>query len=147
MTHKFIREITVKYKAAKKPAPKIRDPQDIANFILKNLTTNLKEHVFAIYLDGSHIPISFSTVCIGLQNYCTVHPREVLQPAIACGAVALVIAHNHPSGDLTPSNEDRKITIMLKEASEVVGIKLLDHVIASDQGYYSFKESDKNIIF
>ena len=86
----------------------------------------------ALYLNGAHQVVSYSTISIGTANASIVHPREVFQRAILAGAISLVVAHNHPSGNLTPSAEDYNVTKRLKEAGEVIGIQLLDHLIISD---------------
>jgi DNA repair protein RadC len=80
-------------------------------------------------------------VSIGTANSCPVHPRKVLQRAILCGAVSLLVAHNHPSGVLTPSREDINTTRLLRNACDAVGIKLLDHLIVSDTDLISINES------
>lgn len=70
-----------------------------------------------------------------------VHPREVFGPAVALSATAIVVAHNHPSGDPTPSAEDRAVTDRLRAAGELLGIELLDHVVIGDERYYSFADA------
>jgi DNA repair protein RadC len=84
--------------------------------------------------------IRANLISIGLVNRTVVHPREVFYPAIIQNACAIIISHNHPSGRLDPSMEDRDITDRLRQAAEVLGIALLDHVIISKDGYYSFVE-------
>ena len=80
-------------------------------------------------------------VSIGLINRTIVHPREVYADAIVDRATAIIVCHNHPSGNLEPSDEDTAVTGQLKEAGEILGIKLLDHVIFAVSGYYSFLEA------
>ena len=99
-----------------------------------------REHFVALFLDGAHRAASYSIVAIGTANSCQAHPREVLQRAILCGAISLIIAHNHPSGDLTPSNEDRKVTKHLREACDLIGIRFLDHLIINDSDHRSLDE-------
>jgi len=77
----------------------------------------------------------------GSLNQSIVHPREVFAPAVRESAAAVIFVHNHPSGDPSPSREDREITRRLKEAGELLGIRVLDHVIVGDGSYYSFTES------
>ncbi|MBW6432103.1 JAB domain-containing protein, partial [Patescibacteria group bacterium] len=74
------------------------------------------------------------------SNESLVHPREVFEPAVQNLCAAVIVAHNHPSGLLEPSEQDKKVTKRLKEAGEVLGIALLDHVIVTKEGYYSFQE-------
>lgn len=136
-----LREVVVNFKNTKKTYSSIRKADDVAEVVRKCLITNTKENFIALYLDGAHAVIAYSVVSIGLQNATQVHPREVFQAAILCGAVALVVAHNHPSGSLQPSDADKKVTKNLKEAGELLGIKLLDHVIVTDDSNYSFMEN------
>ena len=94
----------------------------------------------AVYLDGRHRPIALHEAHVGHGTGCPVHPREVFGPAVQLSAAALVVAHNHPSGDPTPSAEDRLVTDRLRQAAELLGIELLDHVVLGDASYYSFAD-------
>ena len=96
-----------------------------------------------MYFDGSHCVVSYSIITIGIANQSLVHPREVFQRAILIGATAVVVAHNHPSGSLVPSQEDISVTNRLKEAGTLLGIQLLDHVIVSDFAFKSLREDDR----
>jgi len=82
-------------------------------------------------------------VTVGLVNRLQVHPREVFADPITDRAATIIIAHNHPSGDLIPSKEDTEVTRQLKAAGETLGIKLLDHIIFNNKGYYSFLEHNE----
>lgn len=82
-------------------------------------------------------------VTVGLVNKSQVHPREVFADPITDRAATIIIAHNHPSGDLIPSKEDTEVTRQLKAAGETLGIKLLDHIIFNNKGYYSFLEHNE----
>lgn len=121
------------------PPYKIGRPQDIYN-VLKRYANARTERFICLTLDGAHQVIKANIISIGLVNRTVVHPREVFYPAIVQNACAVVISHNHPSGCLDPSPEDREITDRLHQASEVLGIALLDHVILSRKGFYSFVE-------
>lgn len=136
----FIREVRVSYHPTTEALFKVRGPEDVAKFVRKILTDNSREHCVALYLNGSHSVACYSTVSIGTANLATVHPREVFQRAISCGAIALILCHNHPSGEVTPSDEDRRITLRLKEAGDLLAIPLLDHVIVTDNSFQSMKE-------
>ena len=131
-TDTFIREVRATYQPTSTPLLAIKGPDDVANFVRFILTDNSREHFIALYLDGANQVASYSIVSIGTANASIVHPREVFQRAILAGAVSIVIAHNHPSGLLTPSDEDHKVTERLKEAGEILGIKLLDHLLITD---------------
>lgn len=135
----FIREVSVHYTATEELAFQINGPADAAQFVRKILVDNSREQLIALYLDGGHRVASFSIVSIGTANYAFGHPREIFQRAIGAGAVALVLAHNHPSNQAEPSAEDRRMTSALKAAGELLGIRLLDHVIVTHSGHYSFE--------
>ena len=118
---------------------KVSCPSDIYA-VLRRYSTARTERFVVLTLDGAHQVIKANLISIGLVNRTVVHPREVFYPAIIQNACAIIISHNHPSGRLDPSAEDRDITDRLRQASEVLGIALLDHVIISKDGYYSFVE-------
>jgi len=107
---------------------------------LRPFSTKRQEHFLTITLDGASHIINTRTVFIGTLNQSLVHPREVYADAIADRAAGIIIAHNHPSGTLEASRADIQITQRLKEVSKLVGIELLDHVILSKNGFYSFSD-------
>ena len=107
---------------------------------LKAFSTKNQEHFLTITLDGASHIINTRIVFIGSLNQSLVHPREVFADAIADRAAGIIIAHNHPSGTLEASRADMEVTRRLKEVSKLVGIELLDHVILSKQGFYSFSD-------
>ena len=107
---------------------------------LKAFSTKNQEHFLTITLDGASHIINIRTVFIGTLNQSLVHPREVFADAIADRAAGIIIVHNHPSGTLEASRADIQITQRLKEVSKLVGIELLDHVILSKHGFYSFSD-------
>lgn len=119
----------------------IESPVDIFSYV-RHYSSHQQEHFIAIMLDGAHGVIGSKVITIGLLNRTVVHPREVFAPAIERRAAAIAIAHNHPSGNLEPSEEDKLVTSRLVEAGRIVGIKILDHVIFSNIGYYSFLEHE-----
>jgi len=137
----FIREVTALYRGARRAVAKMDAPEVAAAFIRKVLPDNSREHFIALYLDGGHKVIAFSVVATGTANACHIHPRELFQRAFLTGAVAIVVGHNHPSGQLEPSTEDRKLTTQLNDAGKLLGVKLLDHVIVTDDGFYSFVQT------
>ena len=107
---------------------------------LKAFSSKNQEHFLTITLDGASHIINTRTVFIGTLNQSMVHPREVFADAIADRAAGIIIAHNHPSGTLDASRADIEVTRRLKEVSKLVGIELLDHVILSKNGFYSFSD-------
>ena len=118
---------------------KIRAAKDVLP-LLQHLVDRPQEHVIAISLSGAHEVIRVRTVSIGLLTSCPVHPREVFVGPISDHAYSIILAHNHPSGDPTPSAEDRQITKQLSTAAKTLGMRLLDHIIFARRGYYSFQE-------
>ena len=109
--------------------------------LLQHLCDRRQEHVVAISLSGAHEVIRIRTVSIGLLASCPVHPREVFVGAIQDHAYSVILAHNHPSGDPKPSDEDKRVTAQLKDAATTLGMRLLDHIIFAKRGYYSFQEA------
>jgi len=118
---------------------RITDAKDVYEELHK-YASRQQEHFLTITLDGASHIINTRTVFIGTLNQSLVHPREVFADAIADRAAGIIIAHNHPSGTLEASRADVAITQRLMEVSKLVGIELLDHVILSKQGYFSFSD-------
>lgn len=118
----------------------IRCGSDVADLCRAIIAEDPREHFLALYLDVRHKLLAAHTVAIGYANGCPVHPREIFLPAVALGAVAVIVAHNHPSGDPEPSVEDKAITERLEQAGELLGIPCLDHIVLGDDAFYSFTE-------
>ena len=120
------------------------EPNDSIKF-LKLKLAHLEREVFAVcFLDNKHRLIHFEEMFKGTVDSSSVYTREVIRKALSLNAVALLVAHNHPSGDITPSNADEEITKKIKEATSLFGIRLLDHIIvsgATSTEPYSFAES------
>jgi DNA repair protein RadC len=121
---------------------KVRSAADILPLI-QHYADRKQEHFLCVSLNGAHEVIQVRVVTIGLVDQSHVHPREVFADPIADRASAVILAHNHPSGQLTPSPEDRDVTHRLKVAGEVLGIQVLDHVIFTTKGFYSLAEHDE----
>ena len=118
---------------------KVSSPGDVWP-IVAHWSDRKQERFICCSLNGAHELIAARVVSVGLVNRTIVHPREVYADPIIDRACAIVVAHNHPSGRLEPSAEDRDITARLKGAADTLGIALLDHLIFSSQGYFSFVE-------
>ena len=99
-----------------------------------------REHFLVCGLDAKHCIIGVNVVSIGSLTLAIVHPREVFKPLILMNAAAWICAHNHPSGDPAPSPEDRVLTSRLRQGADLLGISLLDHLILTDEGCYSFAD-------
>jgi DNA repair protein RadC len=118
---------------------KISSPSDVLPLV-SFLAGKKQEYFICITLSGAHEVISLRTVTVGLLNHSLVHPREVFAEAITDRAAAVICVHNHPSGSLEPSSQDIAITRQLAEAGNVVGIRLLDHLIVAGTNFTSMKE-------
>jgi len=114
-------------------------PQDVWTE-LKDTRTHKKEHLVIFYLDVHNQEVKKEVISVGTLSSHLVHPREVFEPAIQNLAAQLIVAHNHPSGNLSPSDEDLEITKQLVEAGKILGIELIDHVIIGKKGFFSFKQ-------
>jgi DNA repair protein RadC len=119
--------------------PLIRGPENIYE-LMRDIRRAGREHFVGFYLNSRNQVLRREIVSIGSLNASLVHPREVFVPAIALSAASLILAHNHPSGDPTPSEEDLAITRRIQESGRLLGIELLDHVIVARDSYTSFKE-------
>ena len=118
----------------------IGSPADVYRMLKRRLGRRQREHFLALLLDARNGVLGIETVSIGTLNAALVHPREVFRPAILQCAAALLLAHNHPSGDPTPSEEDVAITRRLASVGELHGIAVLDHVVVCAGAYVSFRE-------
>ncbi|MFA5773395.1 MAG: DNA repair protein RadC [Candidatus Paceibacterota bacterium] len=120
--------------------PEILSASDVWNFCA-DIRTLQRENFVAFYLDTQNCLIERQTISIGTLNASLVHPREVFEPALSFHAASIIIAHNHPSGDLEPSPEDKEVTKRLVEAGKILGINIIDHIILSKSGYLSFQQA------
>jgi DNA repair protein RadC len=115
-------------------------PRQVFDYFHHEFRDSRKEHFLTLLLDGKNRIIRRVQVSEGTLNQSIVHPREVFSPAVKESAAAVILVHNHPTGDPVPSNEDIAITRRLREAGEIMGIKVLDHIIVGDGEYVSFVE-------
>ena len=130
--------------ASAKPIEKIHFscPQDVADFLMPRLRYAAKEQFVVVLLNSKNKVIGTEVVSEGSLSSSIVHPREVYGPAILHHAAAIMVAHNHPSGDPKPSTEDKEATRLLSRSGKVLGIPMIDHVIIGDGNYYSFLENE-----
>ena len=130
--------------ASAKPVEKIHlsCPQDVAEFLMPRLRYAVKEQFIVILLNGKNKVIGTEVISEGSLSSSVVHPREVYASALLHHAAAIMVAHNHPSGDPKPSDEDREITSLLAQSGKVLGIPLVDHIVIGDGTYYSFLENE-----
>lgn len=118
---------------------KITAPKDIYN-LLRHIGTRKQEHFICVSLNGANEVIATRILTVGLLNSSQVHPREVFSDVITDRAAAIIIAHNHPSGNLNPSEADYNVTKVIKNSGEILGIKLLDHIIFSANSFCSLRD-------
>jgi len=121
--------------------PKINSPEDVYRRLYPAMRESKKEHFIELCLDTKNQILKEETVSVGSLNANIVHPREVFKTALAESAAHIIVVHNHPSGDPTPSREDIEITKKLVEAGKIIGIDVLDHVIIGNDRHFSMKEA------
>lgn len=126
--------------AALRPGTLVRSGADVARVVRDSARGSRRESFFLVLLDVRHRILGVQVVSTGGIDTAPVHPREVFSPAIRDGASAVVVAHNHPSGDPTPSAEDRAVTERLRDVGVLVGIQLLDHLVVGAERFFSFAE-------
>ncbi len=139
---RFIQGVARRYLRQRLAAKEyLRSSREVADYLVHALRDLKREVLMAIFLDASHAIIDTEVVAEGTLTSSTVYPRELIKPALARHAAALVIAHNHPSGNPSPSAEDRRLTRHLYLALSLVGIRLLDHlIVAGSEPPYSFAD-------
>jgi DNA repair protein RadC len=121
------------------PIPLVRGPETIFE-LTADIRRSNREHFVGFYLNSRNQVLRREIISIGSLNASIVHPREVFIPALSVSAASLILAHNHPSGDPSPSEEDLAITRRITESGRLLGIELLDHVVVARDAYTSFKE-------
>lgn len=138
----LVREATVIYSQTRRQDCKrrISSSRSVYNLALPWVEGKMKEHFFVILLNTKHDYICHELVSMGNLDSSIVHPREVFTLPVREQAAAVILIHNHPSGDPNPSAEDKAITKRLIAAGEILGINVLDHVIITDNAYISFRD-------
>ena len=121
---------------------KIEGPEDVARYASPLLRFEQKEHFLVMLLDVRNRVLAMPTISIGSLTASVAHPREIFREAIRYSAATMILIHNHPSGDPTPSREDIQITKQMMKAGEIMGIPVLDHIIIAGDGFLSLKEAD-----
>jgi DNA repair protein RadC len=119
---------------------KISSPHSVANIFMEEMRYLSKEHIKVLFLDTKNGIITDKDISVGTVNTSLVDPREVFKEALEFAAVNIILLHNHPSGDPTPSHDDIEVTKRVYEAGKVIGIELLDHIIIGDGNFVSLKE-------
>ncbi len=127
-------------KHSDEPLPRIRSPDDVYKLLYPQLRCQKKEHLTTLHLDTKNQVLREDVVSIGSLNANIVHPREVFKSALLESAASVILTHNHPSGDPTPSREDINITRKLVDGGKILGIDVLDHVIIGEGKFVSLKD-------
>lgn len=122
----------------------LTSPKAVASYLRENLGRKKKEYFVILSLDSRNNLIKISDVSVGTLNANLVHPREVFREALYTNAAQVILAHNHPSGDIDPSEDDLEITKRLVESGKILGIEVVDHIVVTKNGFLSFKE--RNLI-
>jgi len=122
--------------------PVIRSSRDVFALLADEMRLQEKECFKALYLDVKNRVKKVETISVGTLSASLVHPREVFKSAVRDACAAIIIVHNHPTGDPTPSSHDTETTERIKAAGKVLGIELLDHIIIGEGKYFSYKDKD-----
>lgn len=123
------------------PRPLLVSPRSVWRHLALGLRDRERERFVALYLNTRNELVRETVVSVGSLNASIVHPREVFKPALASAAAAVVVAHNHPSGDPAPSREDREVTRVIADAGRILDIPLHDHLIVGADSYFSFRDA------
>ena len=126
--------------AAREDRPKVRSPSDLATILLPEMTHLEREHFVVVCLDTRNNILEKQTLYIGSLNATHIRVAEVFREAIRKNAAAIIVAHNHPSGDPSPSADDVNVTKQIREAGDILNIELLDHLVIGDQRFVSLRE-------
>ena len=141
----MIREVVVRYSPSSIPVASIlgrmTSSRDIYMAFREEMLAFPVEVFRVLFLDTKNVPIAFEDVSRGCLNNSVAHPREVFWSAVYHRAAAIIVMHNHPSGDCAPSAEDRACTVRLVKAGKILGIRVLDHVVFGLNDYYSFADA------
>lgn len=138
-THTYIRECVATYAGqARKITKQLSGSRDLARFARRVIGDVPVEHMVAIAVDGKNRPIAWYRVAQGGSAAAVVEPASMFRPAIVAGATGLALVHNHPSGESTPSAEDIALTLRVKQSAELLGLRLLDHVVLGADDHTSF---------
>lgn len=138
---KLFQAISERYSKEKIQSKLLLDsPKVVADYLREKIGRTKKEHFVVLCLSSSNNLVKISNISVGTLNASLIHPREVFKEAIQASAARVILAHNHPAGNLTPSREDIKVTKSLVEAGKIINIDILDHIIVSNAEFCSFKE-------
>lgn len=132
--------VTVRRRRRRTPPDPIREPRAVHTLVHPLVRDLDREHFYCLHLSTRHTVLEIDLVSVGSLSASIVHPREVFRRAIERGAASIILAHNHPSGDPSPSEDDQEITRRLRDVGELVGIPVLDHIVIGNGDFVSFRE-------
>lgn len=135
------REVLVRYGRSRKTKRKLSNSEDVAKLLRRIVTDNSVEHMVVLFLDAKNSLVGWRIVAQGSPTNCPVSPQSVFQSALLIGANAIIVAHNHPSGEVEPSKEDRECMSRLAAISAICCMRFLDALVWSDDKYYSFQDT------
>ncbi len=141
MEQLYVREVTTRYRKLRTKSSHLNSPYEVHKFLKPKIANECREHFCILGINNKNILLIYSVISIGTITESIVHPREVFLPAIRELCSGLIIAHNHPSGNPAPSNQDIETTKRLIEAGKILGIPLVDHIIVTPNTFYSLKEN------
>ena len=136
-------EISISYKVTPNTLPKVARPEEVYDFLKEvwdKKLLNLQEQCVAVFLNNYNRIIGYRLISTGTMKMCTVNVKLIVSLALHCLCEGVIISHNHPSGNLTPSNHDTTVTMKLKEALSLIDVKLLDHLIISETYFLSLEQ-------
>ena len=136
-----LRLVAVEQPGSVADAAVVKASSDVPAALQSLIGSNDREHFVVIHLDGKHHVISAEVISVGTLNSALIHPREVFKGAFLANAAAIICAHNHPSGDVTPSIEDRAVCTRLNESGQLLGVPLLDFLVVSFDQFWSANDS------
>lgn len=125
------------------PIKKISNVMAIASHMMKEIGDSTQENLVLLCMDTKNVITSYSVVHIGSLNQSIAHPRDIFQRAVLSNAARIMLVHNHPSNNCTPSKNDIGFTERIEECGKIMGIELLDHIIVGTSNYYSFREEER----
>lgn len=119
---------------------KVQGARDVFEYMQGRIPDETKEHLFVLFLSTKNRILSHETVTVGTLTASLIHPREIFKAAIRQSAHSIILVHNHPSGDVQPSNADKQVTSILKKSGDLLQIAMLDHVIVGNNDWFSFRD-------
>jgi len=119
---------------------KVQGARDVFEYMQGRIPDETKEHLFVLFMSTKNRILRHETVTVGTLTASLIHPREIFKAAIRESAHSIILVHNHPSGDVQPSNADKQVTSVLKKSGDLLQIQLLDHVIVSNGDWFSFRD-------